>query len=317
MAWAMAWVAHQLVRDPLSLFQANAFYPYRGSLAFGDHLLPEGILGLPVNLITGNAVLALNLVTALRPLLLGARGRLRDRESPGEPPRRTHRRNRHRIQRIHCRENCCESMFSIFRDGAWPCSFSGGSPGRPLVAPCLAVLVVPRAAGSDRDLLRRLLGTPRTRFRRWPRTWPTDVVHPRHELVRLLVPVLTIGLAGLLFLSPYRRVAAESLAQKPIADGADIASFFLPGPDFWLFRGWLPAAPRMVNRIISSATFPSPSGSWVSSPSDGSRQEVHRALLRGDGRRLVRRPWARLDLDGRLPAFDGRSPRREPVPPRF
>ena len=39
-------------------------------------------------------------------------------------------------------------------------------------------------------------------------------------------------------------MAAESLAQKPIADGADIASFFLPGPDFWLFKGWLPAAPH-------------------------------------------------------------------------
>ncbi|HRB11977.1 MAG TPA: hypothetical protein PKU70_03120, partial [Vicinamibacteria bacterium] len=64
MAWAMAWVGHQVVRAPLALFQANAFYPYPNSLAFGDHLLPEGLLGLPVNLITGNAVLALNLVTA-------------------------------------------------------------------------------------------------------------------------------------------------------------------------------------------------------------------------------------------------------------
>jgi hypothetical protein len=64
MAWAMAWVSHQLLREPLSLFQSNNFFPYKNSLAFGDHLLPEGVLGLPIALISGNAVLALNLVTA-------------------------------------------------------------------------------------------------------------------------------------------------------------------------------------------------------------------------------------------------------------
>jgi len=61
LGWTMAWDAHQLVRHPLALFQANAFYPYRSSLTFADHLLPEALLVAPVNWLTGNAVLAYNL----------------------------------------------------------------------------------------------------------------------------------------------------------------------------------------------------------------------------------------------------------------
>src|SRR6185369_10543113 len=40
LGWTMAWDAHQIVRHPLALFEANGFYPYRGSLTFADHLLP-------------------------------------------------------------------------------------------------------------------------------------------------------------------------------------------------------------------------------------------------------------------------------------
>ena len=32
--WIMAWVAHQLPRDPLHLFEANTFYPAHDTLAF-------------------------------------------------------------------------------------------------------------------------------------------------------------------------------------------------------------------------------------------------------------------------------------------
>jgi hypothetical protein len=37
--WRLAWVAHQLPRDPLNLFNANIFYPERGTLAFSDSML--------------------------------------------------------------------------------------------------------------------------------------------------------------------------------------------------------------------------------------------------------------------------------------
>ena len=37
-AWTLAWVAHQIVRDPVHLFDANIFYPERHALAFSEHL---------------------------------------------------------------------------------------------------------------------------------------------------------------------------------------------------------------------------------------------------------------------------------------
>ena len=35
--WIMAWVAHQTVTNPLHLFDANIFFPERGTLAYSDH----------------------------------------------------------------------------------------------------------------------------------------------------------------------------------------------------------------------------------------------------------------------------------------
>jgi hypothetical protein len=61
LAWTLAWNAHQLVRSPWSMFDANAFYPYPRSLAFSDHLLPHSLIAAPFIWTTGNAVLAYNL----------------------------------------------------------------------------------------------------------------------------------------------------------------------------------------------------------------------------------------------------------------
>ncbi|HQZ15544.1 MAG TPA: hypothetical protein PLD86_01615 [Vicinamibacteria bacterium] len=242
MAWAMAWVGHQVVRAPLALFQANAFYPYPNSLAFGDHLLPEGLLGLPVNLITGNAVLALNLVTAfgLFSSALAAAlviAKLLDSRGAGLLAGTFIAFNGFmqgellRVNVLHLQGWSLALLFlwrftnePSWRNG-WAFSLSLALQGltgtyyaiySALLAPGL-VLAAGFASG------RR----PRIR-----------------DVSRLFLPAVIVGAAGLLFLSPYRRVAAESLAQKPIADGADIASFFLPGPDFWLFKGWLPVAPH-------------------------------------------------------------------------
>jgi hypothetical protein len=71
LAYVMAWDARQLVRDPLALYESNSFYPYRGSLLFGDHLLPEAVLVAPVNWWTGNAVLASNVGVLLALWLSG------------------------------------------------------------------------------------------------------------------------------------------------------------------------------------------------------------------------------------------------------
>jgi hypothetical protein len=61
-AWAMAWVSHQLPRDPLHLFDANIFWPERRTLAYSEHLVLQGVLGMPVRALGGSPVLAHNLV---------------------------------------------------------------------------------------------------------------------------------------------------------------------------------------------------------------------------------------------------------------
>lgn len=45
--WRLAWVAHQLTVDPTTLFDANIFWPARGTLAYSDAMLLLGVLGAP------------------------------------------------------------------------------------------------------------------------------------------------------------------------------------------------------------------------------------------------------------------------------
>ena len=45
--WRLSWIAHQLPRDPLHLFDANIFYPERYTLAYSDSILLPGIAGAP------------------------------------------------------------------------------------------------------------------------------------------------------------------------------------------------------------------------------------------------------------------------------
>jgi hypothetical protein len=61
-AWTMAWVAHQVVRDPAHLFEANIFYPEKHTLAFSEHLFVQSMLGAPVRWIGGSPILVYNLV---------------------------------------------------------------------------------------------------------------------------------------------------------------------------------------------------------------------------------------------------------------
>ena len=46
--WILAWDAHQVVRDPRHLFDANIFYPEPDTLAYSDHLIVQGLLGAPL-----------------------------------------------------------------------------------------------------------------------------------------------------------------------------------------------------------------------------------------------------------------------------
>jgi len=60
--WTIAWVAHQVVRQPLHLFDANIFYPERDTLAYSDHLFPQAMMAAPLLWAGGSPVLAYNLL---------------------------------------------------------------------------------------------------------------------------------------------------------------------------------------------------------------------------------------------------------------
>jgi PA14 domain-containing protein len=60
--WVVAWVAHQAPRRPLHLFDANIFYPERGTLAYSESMLLQGALGAPLLWLGASPVLTYNLL---------------------------------------------------------------------------------------------------------------------------------------------------------------------------------------------------------------------------------------------------------------
>jgi hypothetical protein len=46
--WRISWIAHQLPRDPLHLFDANIFYPERHALAFSDAMIVPSLMVAPL-----------------------------------------------------------------------------------------------------------------------------------------------------------------------------------------------------------------------------------------------------------------------------
>jgi hypothetical protein len=69
--WIVSWIAHQLPRDPLHLFDANRFHPERFTLAYGPPLLVPGILGAPLRWLGASPVLTYNSLLLLGMVLTG------------------------------------------------------------------------------------------------------------------------------------------------------------------------------------------------------------------------------------------------------
>lgn len=81
--WILAWNAHALATDPLAVWQAPIFYPYPDTAAYHDHHLIQSLLGTPVIWLTGNPVLAHNLLILLSFALTGWGGYLLARDLVG------------------------------------------------------------------------------------------------------------------------------------------------------------------------------------------------------------------------------------------
>jgi len=69
--WIMAYSAPRLVADPRRLFDAPAFVPYEGALAFSEHLLFPSLVSWPVRALSGNPLLAHNVVVLVSVALSG------------------------------------------------------------------------------------------------------------------------------------------------------------------------------------------------------------------------------------------------------
>ena len=60
--WIIAWVAHQLPRDPLNLFEAPILYPEPHSLAFSEHMFVPAVMGAPLLWAGASPVLVYNIL---------------------------------------------------------------------------------------------------------------------------------------------------------------------------------------------------------------------------------------------------------------
>jgi hypothetical protein len=72
--WALAWDAHAFLHQPLAIFDANIFYPQRRTLAYSENVIGSALFAAPVLWVTGNPVLALNVVALLACTLCGLGG---------------------------------------------------------------------------------------------------------------------------------------------------------------------------------------------------------------------------------------------------
>lgn len=69
--WTLAWDTHAIVSQPLSVFDANIYYPQTTTLAYSENMLGSVPFSAPVLWLTGNPVLALNVVALLSIILCG------------------------------------------------------------------------------------------------------------------------------------------------------------------------------------------------------------------------------------------------------
>lgn len=69
--WTLAWDAHAFVTNPLAIFDANIYYPLPNTLAYSENLIGSALIAAPIIWVTGDAMLAMNLVAMASCLLSG------------------------------------------------------------------------------------------------------------------------------------------------------------------------------------------------------------------------------------------------------
>jgi hypothetical protein len=72
--WSLGWDTHAFTHQPFSIFDANIFYPQRHTLAYSENFIGSAFFAAPILWLTGNLVLATNLVALLSCALCGLGG---------------------------------------------------------------------------------------------------------------------------------------------------------------------------------------------------------------------------------------------------
>ena len=70
-AWTLGWDAHAFATDPFAIFDANIYFPYANTLAYSENMIGSALLAAPIIWLTGDLVLALNLVLLASCMLCG------------------------------------------------------------------------------------------------------------------------------------------------------------------------------------------------------------------------------------------------------
>lgn len=238
--WIVAWVQHQLPRDPLRLFSANIFHPAPDSLAFSEPLIVPAIMGWPVRILGGSPVLVHNLLllAGLAMSMLGA------------------------YALVHAWTG--DRLASLLAGSAW--AFNTQSLTR------LEHLQAQHAYGVPLAILAadRLIATGRLRHALWLAFWMTLMAYtsgylvvfttvalallvivrfPRQRatLVRFALAAILAGLAILPLYLPYRRVAHQ---QQMIRTLDSVSQFSATIDGYWASYGrlhhwlWNADAPR-------------------------------------------------------------------------
>lgn len=253
LSYVMAWDAHQIVRDPLSLFDSNSFHPYPRSLAFGDHLLPEALLVAPVNWISGNAVLASNLGVLLALTLSGLSMFLFVRRLTGSSAAAFlaglayafNSFTRSELARIHVLSIQWWPLALLFLD-----LFVRGGKRRDAWA-LAGALVLQGLSGAYYLVYTALLAPAWLSIaygveRRWPRG---------AERRALAIALAVTSLPVLALLAPYVMLMRTMGFEKGLEPGVDVLSYVLPlrGHALW---GWLspPGVPGTGSHFVGYVT---------------------------------------------------------------
>ena len=83
--WTLAWDAHAFLHQPLSIFDANIYYPYANTLAYSENLIGSAFFAAPIIWLTGDLVLAMNLTALLTCVLCGVGAYLLARQVAHQP----------------------------------------------------------------------------------------------------------------------------------------------------------------------------------------------------------------------------------------